>query len=98
MQILYEGKTAESAMTRKAEFDTRVEEHAAEYVTSQLRKTENIATLAHMANPVTWATTCLPPFPMPPVWPLPEPLSLWCKIGSRPPNGLAIANYACAMT
>ena len=50
VQILYEGKTAESAITRKAEFDTRIEEHAAEYVTSQLRKTENIATLARMAQ------------------------------------------------
>jgi superfamily II DNA or RNA helicase len=45
VQILYEGKTADSAVSHKSEFDRKVNELAAAHVESQLRKDENIETL-----------------------------------------------------
>jgi type I restriction enzyme R subunit len=50
VQILYEGKTADVAIARKDELDTKVAEHAAAYVTSQLRKAENLETLRKLAE------------------------------------------------
>ncbi len=50
VQILYQGKTADSAVTHKHEFDTKVDELAEEHVTSQLRKAENVETLKRMAE------------------------------------------------
>jgi len=50
VQILYEGKTADAAIDRKHEFDMKVAEHAKDYVTSQLRKAENVATIRSMAK------------------------------------------------
>lgn len=49
VQILYEGKTADSAVSHKAAFDTKVNQLAAEHVASQMRKDENIETLKRMA-------------------------------------------------
>jgi type I restriction enzyme R subunit len=50
VQILYQGKTADSAVTHKHEFDTKVDELAEEHVTSQLRKAENVEKLRRMAE------------------------------------------------
>jgi len=50
VQILYEGKTADSAIDHKHEFDEKVEDLAQRHVTSQLRKAENLAKLRQMAH------------------------------------------------
>ena len=50
VQILYEGKTADSAVTHKHEFDTKVDELAEEHVGSQLRKSENVEKLQKIAQ------------------------------------------------
>jgi len=50
VQILYEGKTADSAVSHKAEFDDKVNKLAQEHVASQLRKAENVETLRKLAN------------------------------------------------
>ena len=50
VQILYEGKTADSAMSHKSEFDDKVNELAEQHVASQMRKAENVETLRRIAN------------------------------------------------
>lgn len=50
VQILYEGKTADSAIDQKHEFDTKVDASAREHVVSQLRKAENLQTMRKMAQ------------------------------------------------
>jgi type I restriction enzyme R subunit len=50
VQILYEGKTADSAVSHKAAFDEKVNELAEQHVASQMRKSENIETLRGIAN------------------------------------------------
>ena len=50
VQIVYEGKTADSAIDRKHAFDTKVDDLAKKHVTSQMRKAENIATLKRIAQ------------------------------------------------
>ena len=50
VQILYEGKTADSAIERKAEFDQKVDTLARTHVESQLRKQENVDRLKKMAT------------------------------------------------
>ena len=45
VQILYEGKTADSAIGHKHEFDAKVDELAQQHVESQMRKAENVARL-----------------------------------------------------
>lgn len=50
VQILYEGKTADSAIDKKHEFDTKVDQAAQKHVESQLRKAENVATLKKIAK------------------------------------------------
>lgn len=50
VQILYEGKTADSAVSHKAAFDEKVNQLAEQHVASQMRKTENIETLRRIAN------------------------------------------------
>lgn len=50
VQILYEGKTADSAIDRKHEFDTKVDDTAQKHVESQMRKTENVETLKRIAK------------------------------------------------
>jgi type I restriction enzyme R subunit len=50
VQILYEGKTADSAIDKKHEFDTKVDDAARKHVESQLRKAENVAALKRMAK------------------------------------------------
>lgn len=50
VQILYEGKTADSAIDQKHEFDTKVDASAREHVVSQLRKAENLQTMRRMAQ------------------------------------------------
>jgi len=50
VQILYEGKTADSAIDHKHEFDTKVDEAAQQHVDSQMRKAENVAKLRKMAE------------------------------------------------
>ncbi|MAX35784.1 MAG: deoxyribonuclease HsdR [Gimesia sp.] len=50
VQILYEGKTADSAIDHKHEFDTKVDDAAQQHVESQMRKAENIAKLRKMAE------------------------------------------------
>jgi type I restriction enzyme R subunit len=50
VQILYEGKTSDSAISNKAAFDQKVAVLAEEHVTSQMRKTENIEGLRKIAN------------------------------------------------
>lgn len=49
VQILYEGKTADSAIDHKHEFDTKVEDLAQSHVESQMRKAENVAKLREIA-------------------------------------------------
>ena len=49
VQILYEGKTADSAVSHKHEFDTKVDQLAETHVTSQMRKAENIDALKRQA-------------------------------------------------
>jgi type I restriction enzyme R subunit len=50
VQILYEGKTADSAINKKHEFDTKVDDAARLHVESQLRKAENVAALRRIAS------------------------------------------------
>ena len=50
IQILYEGKTADSTMNQKADFDQKVDDLARSHVESQLRKQENIDRLTKMAT------------------------------------------------
>ncbi|QDU94102.1 N-6 DNA methylase [Lignipirellula cremea] len=50
VQILYEGKTPDSAIDRKHEFDTKVDELAKKHVESQMRKAENVETLRKIAK------------------------------------------------
>lgn len=50
VQILYEGKTADSAIDQKYEFDTKVDQAAQKHVESQLRKAENVAALKKIAK------------------------------------------------
>lgn len=50
VQILYQGKTADAAIDRKHEFDTKVDEAAKQHVESQMRKAENVETLRRMAK------------------------------------------------
>ncbi|QDU25853.1 Type I restriction enzyme R protein [Anatilimnocola aggregata] len=50
VQILYEGKTADSAISHKAAFDQKVNDLAAQHVASQMRKAENVETLRQIAN------------------------------------------------
>ncbi len=50
VQILYEGKTADSAVSQKAAFDEKVNQLAEQHVASQMRKAENIETLRRIAN------------------------------------------------
>lgn len=49
VQILYEGKTADSAIGHKHEFDTKVDQAAQEHIEAQMRKAENLAKLRQMA-------------------------------------------------
>lgn len=50
VQILYEGKTADSAVSQKSAFDDKVNELAEQHVASQMRKAENIETLRRIAD------------------------------------------------
>lgn len=50
VQILYEGKTADSAVSHKSDFDDKVDGLAEQHVASQMRKTENVETLRRIAN------------------------------------------------
>ena len=50
VQILYEGKTADSAVSHKAKFDEKVDQLAAQHVASQMRKSENVETLRRIAD------------------------------------------------
>lgn len=50
VQILYEGKTADSAVSHKSAFDEKVNRLAEQHVASQMRKAENIETLRRIAS------------------------------------------------
>ncbi len=50
VQILYEGRTADSAIDHKHEFDTKVDELAERHVKSQMRKYDNVETLKRIAR------------------------------------------------
>ena len=50
VQILYEGKTADTAINEKAKFDEKVDELAQGYVTSQMRKSENVEIVKKIAQ------------------------------------------------
>jgi type I restriction enzyme R subunit len=50
VQILYEGKTADSAVSHKAEFDAKVNELAQQHIDSQMRKAENVEMLKWIAK------------------------------------------------
>lgn len=50
VQILYEGKTADSAISHKSAFDEKVNKLAEQHVTSQLRKNENVEKLKAIAE------------------------------------------------
>ena len=50
VQILYEGKTADSAIGHKHEFDTKTDELAEKHVESQMRKEENIEVIKKEAQ------------------------------------------------
>jgi len=50
VQILYEGKTADSAVSHKSEFDAKVNELAEQHVDSQMRKAENVYLLKRIAS------------------------------------------------
>ena len=50
VQILYEGKTADSAMSHKSEFDDKVNELAEQHIASQMRKDENKRLLRKIAK------------------------------------------------
>lgn len=50
VQILYEGKTADTAVKDKSKFDDKVDELAQKHVTSQMRKEENKELVAKIAE------------------------------------------------
>jgi type I restriction enzyme R subunit len=50
VQILYEGKTADTAVKDKTKFDRKVDELAADHVKSQMRKAENVDVLRKLAQ------------------------------------------------
>lgn len=50
VQILYEGKTADTAVKDKAKFDDKVDELAQKHVTSQMRKSENVEVVKKLAQ------------------------------------------------
>ena len=50
VQILYEGKTADTAVKDKAKFDDKVDELAQKHVTSQMRKAENVQIIEKIAQ------------------------------------------------
>ena len=50
VQILYEGKTADTAVKDKAKFDERVDTLASKHVASQMRKSENVSLVRKMAD------------------------------------------------
>ena len=50
VQILYEGKTADTAVKDKAKFDEKVDELAQKHVTSQMRKAENVQLVKKIAE------------------------------------------------
>jgi type I restriction enzyme, R subunit len=50
VQILYEGKTADSAVSHKSQFDAKVNELAQQHIDSQMRKAENIDLLRRIAD------------------------------------------------
>ena len=50
VQILYEGKTADTAINEKSKFDEKVDELAQDYVTSQMRKSENVEFVRKIAQ------------------------------------------------
>ncbi|TWT62858.1 type I restriction endonuclease subunit R [Rubinisphaera italica] len=50
VQILYEGKTADSAINMKHVFDNKIDDAARIHVESQLRKADNVAALKRMAK------------------------------------------------
>lgn len=50
VRILYEGKTADSAISHKSAFDDKVNELAEEHIASQMRKAENVESLRRMAS------------------------------------------------
>jgi type I restriction enzyme, R subunit len=50
VQILYEGKTADTAVKDKAQFDDKVDELAQKHVASQMRKAENVQVVEKIAQ------------------------------------------------
>jgi type I restriction enzyme R subunit len=50
VQILYEGKTADTAVKDKAKFDGKVDELAQKHVKSQMRKSENVQVVEKIAQ------------------------------------------------
>ncbi len=50
VQIVYEGKTADSAVSHKTEFDRKVDELASDHIESQMRKSENRVALFKYAK------------------------------------------------
>ncbi len=50
VQILYEGKTADTAVKDKAKFDEKVDTLASKHVASQMRKSENVSLVRKMAD------------------------------------------------
>lgn len=50
VQILYEGKTADTAVRNKAEFDEKVDELAQKHVASQMRKAANFEVVGKIAQ------------------------------------------------
>ena len=50
VQILYEGKTADTAINEKSKFDEKVNELAEDYVRSQMRKSENVEIVKKVAQ------------------------------------------------
>ena len=50
VQILYEGKTADTAVKDKAKFDAKVDRLAQKHVASQMRKSENVSRLRKIAE------------------------------------------------
>ena len=50
VQILYEGKTADSAIDHKHDFDVKIDALAEDHVASQMRKAENLQILERLAR------------------------------------------------
>ena len=50
VQILYEGKTADTALKDKTKFDERVDDLAEKHVDSQMRKSENVGVVRKIAD------------------------------------------------